>query len=102
MNAVYAAYQAAREEFGDRPFARQKYSNFGSSIFPMKVAYRGEMVDLATGRRAFEEIIFPLLHEIVIYTGDFPIALASSARTKLSCWIQTVHLEPRSTAIPAC
>jgi uncharacterized protein (DUF433 family) len=95
MELVYAAYQKAREEFGEHPFAKQKYSIYGSSIFVKNAEYHGDMVDLATGRRAFEEILKPLLHDIVVYVGDVPTQLTPLGKDR------TVLLDPdRSFGAP--
>ncbi len=64
------AYSAARAEFGAYPFATRKYSLYGGGIFAKKSSGDGGLVELASGNRAFETIVKPLLHDIVVYDGD--------------------------------
>jgi uncharacterized protein (DUF433 family) len=71
MSAVRFAYERACTKFGEHPFAKRKFSIDGAGIFPTG----GDMEDLATGRYAFEQIVKPLLREVVTYAGDVPIEL---------------------------
>jgi uncharacterized protein (DUF433 family) len=99
MRSVKAAYERARELFGEHPFAKHKFSVDGAGIFP-----KGEdLEDLVTGRRAFQDIVAPLLRDIVTYLGDIPTELTPLGRDR------TVLLNParsfgspinRATGIP--
>lgn len=99
MSSVKAAYERARTRFGEHPFAKKKFSIDGAGIFPKGA----DLEDLVTGRRAFTEIVAPLLRDIVTYAGDIPKELTPLGKDR------TVLLNPersfgspinRETGIP--
>jgi uncharacterized protein (DUF433 family) len=95
MRDVRDAYGNARVEFGTFPFATQKYSVYGGGIFVKNAAADGGIVDLATQNRVFEQIVKPLLHDIVVYEGDSPTEIAPLGKDR------SVVLAPdRSFGIP--
>jgi uncharacterized protein (DUF433 family) len=70
LRKIRYAYERGQELFGPEPFASREYSIKGKRIFEKQVNYVAGMEDLTSGQLAFETIVKPLLHDIVIYEGD--------------------------------
>lgn len=70
LRKVRYAYERAQELFGPEPFASQTYSVKGKRLFEKQDHYASGMEDLTSGQLAFETIVKPLLHDIVIYEGN--------------------------------
>jgi uncharacterized protein (DUF433 family) len=75
MRDVRDAYVHARQEYGNYPFASKKWSVYGGELFIKASAAHDGLVAMASLNRAFESIVKPLLHDIIVYEGDSPLEI---------------------------